>query len=60
MDFELVKALLPAVFAGGGAYWAVRTELLWLRRDLDRLEERVLRLEQHQLASINSNCLGTT
>lgn len=48
MNLEALQTIIPAVFAAGGAYWAVRTELLWLRRDFDRLEARVLRLEERE------------
>lgn len=38
-------AILSAVFAAGGAWMAVRVELSYLRRDVDRLATRVDRLE---------------
>lgn len=37
--------VLSAAFAAGGAYVAVRAELRFLWRDLDRLTQRVSQLE---------------
>jgi hypothetical protein len=38
-------SILSAVFAAGGAWMAVRVELSYLRRDVDRLTRRLDRLE---------------
>lgn len=37
---DWLQVLLSAAFAAGGAYAAVRIELNWLRRDVDRLHAR--------------------
>lgn len=37
--------VVSALFAAGGAYAAVRVELRYLRRDLEKLETRVEALE---------------
>lgn len=38
---RLVELVIPAVFAAGAAYAAVRVELRFLWRDVDRLHDRI-------------------
>lgn len=45
---EVLQTALFAVFAAGGAYAAVRVEIRYLRRDLERLETRVDGLEERE------------
>lgn len=45
---EWLQTLIGAAFAAGGAYAAVRVHLYYLRRDIDRIEERVDGLEQRE------------
>lgn len=42
---QVLVPVASALFAAGGAWAAVRTELYYLRRDLDKLEVRVNVLE---------------
>jgi len=39
--FELFALVASPVFAAGGAYAAVRVELRWHRREIDRAHERL-------------------
>jgi hypothetical protein len=38
---QILTAGITGAFAAGGAYAAIRVELRWLRRDVDRLNKRV-------------------
>jgi hypothetical protein len=45
MNLDLLQTIVTAAFSAGGAYYAVRTELRWLRSDVDDLKQRVTKLE---------------
>jgi len=38
---DWLQVVLSAAFAAGGAYAAVKVELRWLRRDVDRAHARI-------------------
>lgn len=38
---QVVMAIGSPAFAAGGAYMAVRVNLAWLRRDVDRAHQRI-------------------
>ena len=46
MTTELIQIAVTAVFSAGGAYMAIKTDLKYMRIDIDRLMERVQRLEE--------------
>lgn len=45
---DWLQLLANAAFAAGGAWVAIRVELRWLRRDVDRVEKRVDGLEERE------------
>jgi polyhydroxyalkanoate synthesis regulator phasin len=47
ISIDVLQMLLPAIFSAGGAYYAVKSELRWLRADVDELKRRVEKLESN-------------
>lgn len=43
-NFNLLQAVITAAFSAGVTYGAIRSELRYMRRDLDELRRRVFQL----------------
>lgn len=50
--WSIAVAVLSAAFAAGGAYMAVRIELKFHRRDIDRNRDSIIRLEDRHRGDV--------
>ena len=46
MNIEFLQAMAASAFAAGGAYWAVKTEMRWMRADIEEVKHRVTETEK--------------
>jgi len=45
MTIEVLSIILPSLASFGGAMIAVKTEISWLKKTQDKLEKRIVTLE---------------